>query len=415
MVTRVAIAALGLAACFGGGPTPGLPAGVDIIYQTPPPAGACSATYIADISLAGDNGIAATAPYTPWNSNCQGTATGPVQVVSFPKTGGDGAMLAVTGNGNTIATPRVAASGAAAAWAYWDSANGNLDLGPSNTMIPPGNGGGPQPQPGGLVIDTSASPAIAYVAGWNPPTNVVVTNPTFPCCGGNMGQPTPVYSFHSLSLMAGASATALAVTPRFWCESVRECLVASPADLVYVQHADPAHVATIDRFPKTGTTTADQVNVAALDGAPPAGLAADADHVAWSQSLDFTQLSTIDGPTTLPAPTCAIGAAATGAPAMMLLQTTQFSCTDVAVDATSVYFLIVTLDYTDHGVVVHTLGIGRIAFADGTFESVALGLDGFGAGPRGITTDGDSLFLIDPLLVARAAKSALDGKHDFTP
>jgi len=413
MVSR-ALPVVALAGCFGSGPVPMPPSDIDFIYRAPAPTGSCDATYIADVALGDSGGIAVTAPYAPWENNCGGPASGNFQIVTFSKSGGSAMTLGtISGNGNQV--PRVGASGSATGWASFDTSNGDIDVGPAGAMIAPTGGGGPSPAPGGLALDASSAPPVAYIAGWNPSSNVPTADPYFPCCsGGTGGQNPSVFSLHSISLMSGAAATTLPVTPRFWCENVRECLIGTSSALVYVQHADAPKVASIDLFPKNGTTSDKQVELGTLDS-PPAGLAADESHAAWTSSFDFTQLSSIQSPTSLPAPKCEVGVAPLTGPSTVLLSTDKFSCGDVAVDGGDVYFLIIDIEDSGHGLVERTLGIGRIAIADPQLESVALGISGFGAGPRGITVDADSLYLLDPLLVARIPKALVGGHHDFTP
>lgn len=414
MVNR-ALPALALAGCFGGGPTPTLPDDVTVLFHAPAAAGSCSAAYIADVALGANGGIAVTAPYLPWQGNCSGMASGDFQIVGFTKQGGGGAMMLGTVPSNGMfAAPRVAVADDVTAWASFQSSSGSIGIGPVGTMISPMGTGGPSPSPGGIALDASGTPAVAYVAAWNPSTSIVPTFPYFPCCTGGNNQNSPSYSFDRIAMASGAGAVAMPVTPRFWCDDVRTCLTATSHDLIYVQHADPAHAATVDRFPKDGLTASDEVELGVLDH-PPAGLAADEDHVAWTESYDFAQLGQIQSQTTLPPLSCTLAVAPLAGPATQLLSTSRFACGDVAVAGGDVFFLIIGLDDSGHGVVEHTSGIGRIRIADGTLESVALGLEGFGAGPRGLAVDADSIYLFDPLLVARVPKSAVEGHSDFAP
>jgi len=87
-----------------------------------------------------------------------------------------------------------------------------------------------------------------------------------------------------------------------------------------------------------------------------------------------------------------------------------FSCMDAALDATSVYFTIVRVDETEQ---LRGDGIGRVSIATGEVESIALDMVGAGAGPRRIYLDGDDLYAVDPLVIGKLAKSALDGSHAF--
>src|SRR5262249_37912643 len=154
------------------------------------PTGSCDATYLADVALGDAGGIAVTAPYAPWENNCGGPASGNYQIVTFTKSGGSTMTLATIG-GMSNQTPRVARSGTATGWASWDMSSGDIDIGPAGARIPPGGGGGPSPAPGGVILDASSAPPVAYVAGWNPINSIPPGNPYFPCCTGGMGGPNP--------------------------------------------------------------------------------------------------------------------------------------------------------------------------------------------------------------------------------
>ena len=87
----------------------------------------------------------------------------------------------------------------------------------------------------------------------------------------------------------------------------------------------------------------------------------------------------------------------------------MFSCAHLSIDATHVYFAIVSIGNQR----MRGDGIGRISIADQTFESLDLGIQGESAGPRRVYLAGDSMFAVDPFVVAAIKKTALDGKQDF--
>ena len=102
----------------------------------------------------------------------------------------------------------------------------------------------------------------------------------------------------------------------------------------------------------------------------------------------------------------------------MVFQTTKFSCMDAALDGTSIYFAIVSVPVqNDCGSCspqdMHGDGIGRVSLVDGTDEELALGVSGVSTGPRRVYLDGPDIFSVDPFVIAKLPKSALDGKHDF--
>jgi hypothetical protein len=139
----------------------------------------------------------------------------------------------------------------------------------------------------------------------------------------------------------------------------------------------------------------------------PAGVAAAPGHVAWSATVDPSLFES--------APHGCFIWASDGTTMSMRLSTQAFSCMDLAVDATSAYFTIFSVDDHDGNESMSGIGIGRVSLTDSTVESIALGFSGVAAGPRRIYLDGDDIYAVDPLVIGKLPKSALDGAHDFQP
>ncbi len=157
-----------------------------------------------------------------------------------------------------------------------------------------------------------------------------------------------------------------------------------------------------------------QVTVGSIDAVDfmnetPVGIAANDQHVAWSSSVD-TRIDTADLGCAIELVDLAAAPVGQGS-AQLLFETSAFDCTGLAIDDTSVYFTIVSVEQNDN--TMRGDGIGRVSLDGATFESIALGMSGAYAGPRRIYLDGDSLYAVDPVVIGKLAKSALDGQHDF--
>jgi hypothetical protein len=213
-----------------------------------------------------------------------------------------------------------------------------------------------------------------------------------------------------------ANATSLG-SASFFCDELKECLVGNTSELYYMRHEDPGtgNVAAIDRVikPAGPITTLDTISTSLSPSATPVGLAASETHVAWAvansgQQLQNQQLQL----------GCWIFARALGDPnGKLLFQSSQFSCLDVALDDVSVYFTIVRSstggDCGSCEQPIHSEGIGRVSLDGSTYESLALRMQGQYAGPRRVFLDTDSLYAVDPLAIAKIAKTAFDNRQDI--
>jgi hypothetical protein len=216
----------------------------------------------------------------------------------------------------------------------------------------------------------------------------------------------------------GGATTPIASAIHFFFFSMPENVVGIGTSLFYLQRAETAGIATFTRVdvdPSTGSATPPQTSATfSLDGVP-LGLAADATHVAWSTTTDLGPYSNGGNGNASSIPnSCSIWLHSPSPQdsAKVLLHSSSFSCWGVAIDETAVYFAIVNIDSSQFDPTVDGIGIGRVTF-DGAFESISTGFFGAGFGPRRIFLDGEDMFAVDPLAIAKIKKSALDGKVEI--
>jgi hypothetical protein len=216
-------------------------------------------------------------------------------------------------------------------------------------------------------------------------------------------------SFVKFLLPAPSAPIAMPVTPLCTYGTMSNCLVQNSTHLFY-STSSMTNAVSIRMFPKaTGATAGQEREIGTISGVP-VGLAADEQTVVWA-------VSPITGNVPPPAPHCTVFAyiLATQETAM-LLDTSKFSCKDVDVRADQVYFAIVGTETGQNGnQEMFGRGIGRIAIASKTFESIDTSMFGFGAGIRRvhISQDGETFFGIDPYAIARFSAHALDGKQEI--
>ncbi|HTL34348.1 MAG TPA: hypothetical protein VL326_14575 [Kofleriaceae bacterium] len=234
-------------------------------------------------------------------------------------------------------------------------------------------------------------------------------NPNYPCCG-----PPPVStmaSFVKFVLPTPTGPIAMPVTPLCTYATMASCLVQNSTHLIYSASSMTSGV-SIRMFPKTGTMASQEREIGTITGtnsSVPVGLAADEQTVVWA-------VSPITGNFPPPSTHCTVFAyiLATQETAM-LLDTSKFSCKDVDVRADQVYFAIVGTESENGNQEMFGRGIGRIAIASKTFESIDTSVFGYGAGIRRvhISQDGETFFGIDPYAMARFSAHSLDGKQEI--
>lgn len=426
-ITTLVIASM-TAACFGTGPEPTAPTEATILLALElhplksPDDGPClSGRFLGNVAIGSDFGYAVTHTFL---SSCNGGQGDPNQPLSslvfqFSKQGAGAEEIGTAGQTQEGGgpRPRIAAQGAEAVWVFGQSGMSGLTVSSKSGTI---GGSIMGDNAAGIVVDetrTYVGTGPSQGGAFNP------LDPKFPCCGnGGSGQPGQ-NGFVQLTHMAPTTAMNMPVAPRFLCFQMKDCLVQNTDTLYYTTHAEPPgpQPVIIKSQPKN-LTAGEQIG--ALPPPPcstcapeviPTGLVADDTHVVWSTSLDFTKFtSDLRDP---PPAACSIKVTTVAAPRQEreLLSTTKFSCLDVALDGNFVYFTIIQLDPGDFNSVLRNVGIGRIALDTGNFESIATGISGPEAGPRQVFIDGDGIIAVAPFVIARYAKSALDGRHDITP
>ncbi len=429
-----ALPCLLLCACYGSGPLPQQPAEATVVFAAPLPTEdqICNGSYIGDVAIGAGSGFATLLPYVPTQNNdgnggnCNnGGGIAPVvaiNVFAFDKTGADvaGTMVGQAGQSNGSTRPRLAADGTGVAFAFSDEQQQ-----PQNAITIMSTGSGTTGQligtnspfnAVGIVADATA----LYIAGTQQMGGgTELGNPEFPCCAPVFGQqPSQDNQLGSIPLGIGAGTVAQlpVALPGLFDIPLKQSLVATDTSLIVIG-TDMSNAPIIESFPKAGGSATMLGTLQQMMGTNPigpAGLAADSAHVAWSATFD----PDLTGPHG-----CFIWAFdLTQSTMSMLLSTQSFSCMDLAVDATSVYFAIFTVgdngdDQNNNGNnQMSGIGIGRVSITDSSnVEAIALGFSGLGTGPRRIYLDGDDIYAVDPLVIGKIPKSALDGQHDFSP
>jgi hypothetical protein len=408
----VAGAGVIVAGCFGEGPTPADPVGAQILFHAKkdPAQSDCDSMYIGAVAFGdGPDGFAVTLPYALQNmSNCSAPTRRTIVVQSFGKNGdaghfpraGDPEPRAGNSDGGTV-WPLLAAAGDGPTWAFV-----NETVQPREGRVEPGEvpivDTNNRISPAGLHADATATYLAVTVD--NGSVGQTVNHPQYPCCGNFPVQQRPP---GRITRIQGTSVIDLTIdrTPWLWTETSADTLVGNSTSLVYLDHADTLDDTEVRIIPKAGGPA---VNLDVSIEAPmvPVGLAADDAHVAIAVSRDYRNT---DPSTKL----CAIRLhdLVQGPQPKTLLNTSAFSCMGAALDTTHVYFAIVSVG--DDRQDMRGIGIGRIQISDRTFEGLELGIEGRSAGPRRIYLDGESMYVVDPYVIAKISKHALDGRRDF--
>ena len=425
-----------LAGCFGSGAPPGPAGQATAVFSVPQNTTSheqCNgmAKYIGDVAIAqGSGGYAVELPWEGPGCDSSGGMFPQitVDVLQFDGAGTTPAGTSVGSAGSTSGTthPRVAADGAtgAVAWAFSNQGGmggpggPDIDVGvvqPNLPTIAPTGIGLTQPtgnvDVAGMTIDAAATWLAVTESNMTQPD---VDLPTFPCCNnpaiGSIGQG----SLWRVGFATGALTVTEVGTAMAFPAGLPTPIV-SNTDTVFYVVRPMSGIAELGAIPKTGTSDADRIHLASLDttispSPMPVGLAADDQHFVWAVSVDAGVSPDAHG--------CAIFALDLAMPLgtaqpQTLFTSTAFSCMGLAVDATDVYFTIVGIDHDSNAMLGE--GLGRVALADGTFESIALHMVGAYAGPRRIILDNvdDAIYAIDPVVVGKLPKTALAGGHDF--
>ncbi len=395
-----------VSACFGDGPTPTAPSGATILFSTEPGQSCNAGTYIGPVAFGSDHVYVSFLPYQPVGGSCHGGGGGNIQaeqsVFAYPLAGGT--LEKIGSAGETVGGSHVqlVATGSGVAYAYNDAGTTSLFVEPGHATFPSMNG---MEMPLGMFT-LGSDVYVGAVNNVNTTGGLDVTAPTFP--NGGVGS----ISNGSGYVMQVSTGTGAPWTPS--CGGLDRCLVANSASFTYV--AQPTSGGAWDLVQvRFADMVATKLASSSQNGQAPYGLDTDDHQIAWSTtescvqpmgggsfncSINSCNIFVYDTAAAMPKPTT-------------LLSTQKFACVDAKLANGYVYFAIVALSTENQQMIGR--GIGRVAIADRTVETLDLGIETPSTGPRRIFPVGDQLYLVDPFVLARIDASALDGKHDFTP
>lgn len=401
-----------VSACFGDGPIPGAPSAATELFSTSPGQNCSEGTYIGPVAFGSDHVYVSFLPYQPVSGNCNnnnGGGGGGIQaaqsVFQYPLGGGTLAKVGSAGETNSGGHVQLAATGSGVAYAFDDptDTNAGLIVEPGHVTLPSTMGTiiplGMFAVGGDLYVGTSSNAATTG--------GLDVTAPTFPNTGGASLNGGTGEIWH---VGSGAEAT--------WaqnCAALDRCLVANSTSYAYVSSETSGGGGTwsLLQTPLGGTTPTKIATAPQSGGVAPLGLDIDETHVAWS-TTDSCAQPMPGGSFNCNIRSCNVFVYDTGmAMTKTLLSTQQFACVDAKLANGYVYFVIVALSAENQEMIGR--GIGRVAIADRTVETLDLGIETPTTGPRRIFPIGDQLYLVDPFVLARIDASALNDKHDFTP
>jgi hypothetical protein len=431
-----------LVACFGNGPLPGKPSEATLVFAAPAPTDSTRCTnsvYIGDVAFAGGTGYTLTPIYVPSDCCSSGGCPEPslsLDLTTFEESGALPAGMSVTGDpaGQVgpfgAVQPHVATNGASVAWVYTPDGSMQLAIGPGQTRFS-SVGGSPVGlfAPGGMTLYL----AIANASGGGMTGGYIdPASPEFPCCTPSPSVASANDAIVQASLGNGMP-TVLASNLSLYYDEMVDGLVGNASHAYFVTRGDVAMgtaaqirsltlagnaIATVHTITFAETNSAGATQCPSSPGCPvPVGIATDtADaHVAWVVANRASSMN--NAPPVSPG--CWVFVQDVATADVHVFASERFSCMGAAIDDTHLYFTIVHSEVEDCGggctAPLHGDGIGRITLDGQTFESIALGMHGFAAGPRRVYLDGDSLYAVDPLAIGKIAKTALDGKRDIEP
>ena len=415
MTKHVLISALLLGACYGAGDPPGTPGDITVLLatETPGDPNFCSgnAQYIADFVVAGQMGYAVTMPYFPNNScSCNGGSGcggggqgGNGQIIQF-STQADTPMMVgsfTLQNGNSV-HPHVSQNGNYAVVNIGQG--GQIAIEPGNYMTPP-----PSQTFGGLVAVGLVDDGGAwYVAGtWQSMTgSTEIESPDF---FSNSIEGNATNSYFAVVTPTGSSVLPIPITSPLACDLAKDCFVGQGPNLYYITTNLATHQFEVFSYVKgdtTGTSVTKLAAVSPLNEAAVMGIAVETNHVVWSISNNwrkgqpnrFCQVYSYDL-TTMQTTT--------------ILDTSAFSCLDVAADADGAYTVIAELEPSGTDQEIHGIGLAQATF-DGMVNTRRVTVSGQGRGPRRIAVQGGNrIYLADPTVLVWVKKAVLANQNDF--
>ncbi len=410
------------AGCFGAGPIPPTAADAPIVFGVPIPSAdvVCTAsTYITSLAFGSDSGYAVLYPYGPEtnDSSCNGTPSGPVDVVQFPIDGSfpAGRMVGNAGAASQqIPTPQIAL-GSNGPLVWFD-----MPSQPPLTEVVT-LGGMPEVLPSNLNLGNLVGASGNFIATASGFQATDPMNPNYPCCEDNSSGQTPPgeltqYTVNGTMVTAMTPQTLSAVA----IGELASSIATSSSAVFYIQPKQPGF--GLEAITATGSAelaTMSQQDLS-MTGGIPVGLVADDAHVAWAFAQDAQQSPLASGCQIWATSDAPIAAGSGEIPP--IFSSSNLSCMGLALDPDAVYFAIVD-EESEPGCSgctpeLHGVGIGRVDFAMHMFSSIAFDIAAPSSGPRRIYTspsDQDDVFVLDPLVVAKISKMAFSGRMDIAP
>ncbi|HEX4454631.1 MAG TPA: hypothetical protein VH143_27410 [Kofleriaceae bacterium] len=401
-----------LAGCFGEGPVPGAAPDAPIVFAAPIPSGdqiCTNSTYITAVAFGSATGYAVLYPYGPETGECNESITAPVPVMAFPIDGSMPAGQQVGSAGMSsqqLPPPHITLGANGPLWVFDQPGQ------PAITSVA---------EPGstpGVITNGSGGQSLGYLIGVAGDT--VATSgglqasdpmdPNYPCCTDNGGGQVPAGQLTQFSI-SGSQVTAGTPqqVPSIAIGELASSIAASSTTLFYVLPQQPTFA--IEAVTGSATTIVATLDV---DQPVPVGLVADDAHLAWAFAQDAQQTPLQPG--------CSIWVTGSGSGSdgtiEKIFSSSNISCMGLAIDPDALYFAIVDERELNGTPYLHGLGVGRVDFAMHDFSSIAFDIGPAASGPRRVMTaqsDPADLFVLDPLAIARIAKTSFGGRQDIAP
>jgi len=425
---------LACSACWGEGPRPQPPTAVEVVYTTQPDLDSCNPSltrYLGDLAIADD--VLATLEYQ-WHYPECGQPSGvnyelggnnvpldtrPTRPFNVGNTKGYPNARVATANGRTFFAINRDEMQAEMKINYGMTTTDNVTYANEMTGLT-----GSVHSPSGVIADSTYL-FIAVTAGAYTDNGIDFNSPEWPCCGApgnnngatphNYGWRVPIAELLPPSQNPDPpEATMDLGAEPLYTGTLKTGMVANTSTLIFVTRAASNGLTKLWSVPKdppniapTELTTIE--NNTGIIG----GLAADDSALYWLTTPSFAR-------SPVPAPGCKIFKKILPSGAVgMIFESTEFYCSDIALDSTHLYFTIINPYFNSDGNSsaeprTRGIGLGRLQLDNpSTAETALTGVDEDYQGARRIYADGETIYLVDPFSVARLEKDALAGKHDF--
>lgn len=417
-MTKLGFLFLGCVACWGEGPVPELPDGVDFVLAEAPPEECGTAKYIGDVAFVDGDLLALL--YTWTEPSCGGGNTSgsrlPIDGRRVPLNGATASSFEPGMTQQGTASARVGGTAGRSVWANSPNAMDGtalIEVGGVPDLTASLNYSDSYYIPTGIVVD----PLFGYVVATHGATNIDFNNPEWPCCGGSdMGN----YKSKGWIIEWANPGTAIApqlldpATEAVYADSIKAGLVANTTHLFYPSRPTLTAATVIKSITKLSPGPGvERMTIPKADGML-VGLAATQSALYFAVTPSYVNFP-------IPGIGCTISRLDLANDAKApLFTTTSYFCSDLALDDTHLYFTIVSAPEPDdkHGQnqpKATGIGLGRIELANpANVETVRTGSDKQQySGARRVYMHQDLLYAVDPFLVVRIDKSKFAGQHDF--